>query len=53
MDKKKKELSPSHLLHALWTKAVGTEDYDKEQWKALEKIIYQYEKLRDLHLLIR
>jgi hypothetical protein len=24
-------------LHVLWTKAVGTDGYDKSQWKALEK----------------
>ena len=24
------------LLHRLWTKAVGTPDYDKSEWKELE-----------------
>ena len=27
------------LLHVLWTKAVGTPDYDKREWKALEQAI--------------
>lgn len=27
------------LLHTLWTKAVGTPGYDKEQWKRLERFI--------------
>lgn len=29
------------LFHRLWTKAVGTDDYDKEQWKRLEKLMLQ------------
>jgi hypothetical protein len=28
-------------LHALWTKAVGTPDYDKSQWIKLERIIHE------------
>lgn len=24
------------LLHTLWTKAVGTKDYDKAEWRELE-----------------
>jgi len=28
-----------HLLHTLWTKAVGTADYDKEQWKRMSAFI--------------
>lgn len=24
-----------------WTKAVGTEDYDKEEWKEFERILYK------------
>jgi hypothetical protein len=27
------------LLHRLWTKAVGTMDYDKAEWKRLEKMV--------------
>lgn len=27
------------LFHTLWTKAVGTDRYDKEEWKRLEEII--------------
>lgn len=27
------------LLHKLWSKAVGTEDYDKSQWTELERMI--------------
>jgi len=32
-------LSTHYLMHKLWTKAVGTEDYDKAEWKELEKRI--------------
>lgn len=28
------------LLHVLWTKAVGTEGYVKDEWKALEAAIW-------------
>jgi hypothetical protein len=28
-----------HLFHALWTKAVGTATYDKEQWNDLSNQI--------------
>jgi hypothetical protein len=28
-----------HLLHVLWTRAVGTKDYDKKQWQELETSI--------------
>ncbi len=28
-----------HLFHALWSKAVGTSDYDKKQWLELEREI--------------
>jgi hypothetical protein len=28
------------LLHTLWTKAVGTDKYDKEEWKRLSAFIY-------------
>lgn len=27
------------LLHKLWTKAVGTDDYVKAEWKVLEKLL--------------
>jgi hypothetical protein len=27
------------LFHTLWTKAVGTDRYNKEEWKRLEEII--------------
>ena len=27
------------LFHTLWTKAVGTDRYNKEEWKRLETII--------------
>jgi hypothetical protein len=26
-------------LHRLWTKAVGTPDYDKKEWQALEVVV--------------
>ena len=29
----------SHLFHKLWTKAVGTEDYVKAEWKELNQIL--------------
>ena len=28
------------ILHKLWTKAVGTDGYDKEQWKELELLVH-------------
>lgn len=31
-----------HLFHNLWTKAVGTPDYDKEQWIKLEGILVRF-----------
>jgi hypothetical protein len=27
------------ILHILWTKAVGTPDYDKSQWRELETLL--------------
>ena len=27
------------LVHRLWSKAVGTPDYDKEQWKRMEELV--------------
>ncbi len=32
-------LPPDRLLHRLWTKAVGTPDYDKAEWLALERAL--------------
>ncbi len=29
------------ILHRLWTKAVGTEGYDKAEWVELERIVHQ------------
>ena len=31
----------SELLHTLWTKAVGTPDYVKTEWQALEIVLYR------------
>lgn len=31
--------SAKSLFHALWGKAVGTPDYDKEQWLQLENVL--------------
>ncbi len=28
------------MLHVLWTKAVGTDDYVKDEWKELERLIH-------------
>ena len=30
----------SNLLHRLWDKAVGTEDYDKTEWMKLSEMLY-------------
>jgi hypothetical protein len=30
------------LLLTLWDKAVGTEDYDKEQWQRLQELIQEH-----------
>ena len=30
------------LFHRLWTKAVGTPDYDKEEWKTLASLLITY-----------
>jgi hypothetical protein len=29
------------LLHTLWTKAVGTDGYDKEEWKRMSTFVYE------------
>lgn len=29
----------SHIFHKLWTKAVGTEDYVKAEWKELNQVL--------------
>jgi hypothetical protein len=29
------------LLHVLWTKAVGTSDYNKAEWKQMDHFIEQ------------
>ena len=34
----------SELFHKLWTKAVGTEDYDKSQWIQLENLLHEFFK---------
>ena len=39
-----KEVTPIHLLHALWTKARGTADYDKQEWMELERVILEHMK---------
>lgn len=33
------------LLHQLWTKAVGTPSYDKEQWVRLETHLKEFERI--------
>jgi len=35
----KEPLSPHDLLHRLWTKAVGTPEYIKAEWRAMERLI--------------
>lgn len=34
----------SELFHKLWTKAVGTENYDKSQWIQLENLLHEFFK---------
>jgi hypothetical protein len=31
-----------HLLHRLWSKAVGTSDYNKKEWKEFEAEVESY-----------
>ncbi len=39
-EKIKEERAEKHrILHTLWTKAVGTPDYDKSEWRELEEIL--------------
>lgn len=44
-------------LHTLWTKAVGTEGYNKAEWKALERklvrALAEVERLRDENARLR
>jgi len=40
------DLSDHEMLHRLWTKAVGEEGYDKQEWKALEKRLGRKERKR-------
>ena len=35
------EKTAHQFLHALWTKAVGTSNYDKDQWKNLEASLFR------------
>jgi hypothetical protein len=35
----KKDQDIYHLFHTLWTKAVGTPEYDKAEWKLLRDLI--------------
>ncbi len=30
------------LFHILWTKAVGTEGYDKKQWRHMEDLLERF-----------
>jgi len=32
-------------MHHLWTKAIGTPNYDKEEWKDLEKDLLETKEL--------
>lgn len=45
--------SVRELLHILWTKAVGTQDYNKRQWGEfevqIEKLMEIYRALNHLH----
>ncbi len=33
------------LFHKLWTKAVGTDGYNKSEWKQLERMIERLHKV--------
>lgn len=33
------------VLHRLWSKAVGASEYDKEEWKTLERLILSLQAL--------
>ena len=44
--------TPFHLLHHLWTKAVGTPDYVKAEWVQLERCIVRLEKLEPPPLMV-
>jgi hypothetical protein len=35
-----------HLYHVLWTKAVGTQDYDKKEWKKLGELLEKKTNVR-------
>lgn len=37
------------LFHTLWTKAVGTPNYDKAEWMELERKLIRFELLETLH----
>lgn len=46
-------MTPFELLHRLWTKAVGTPDYNKEDWKRLEAFVgaaYGWPKFKEAAL---
>ena len=36
-DKKYRDKALENKLHHLWCKAIGSKDYDKEEWKDFEK----------------
>lgn len=36
------QLNPDELLHKLWTKAVDTQGYRKEEWLELERLVLRY-----------
>lgn len=33
----------NELFHKLWTKAVGKEDYDKSEWKELDRFLLLFD----------
>ena len=37
----------STLLHGLWTKAVGTENYVKDEWRAMDILLWRLIKERE------
>jgi len=37
-------MTPFHLVHRLWTKAVGTPGYIKAEWMAMERMILALEE---------
>ena len=42
------KLTAYFLMHRLWTKAVGTSEYIKAEWRVMERMIYALEEREKL-----